>query len=307
MVSASVRVKRSTVCSCSVCGRPRRSSQKLSLNPVLSIDERVAFPPADRVAVVARLQVVRMRAAVHVDRAERVRAADVEDVEPLELRHLDELDAVRRQELARDARRLAARVRLELVRLARVVDAPSPTAGTAPGVVGRDRVRDAEHRRPDALLRRRCAAEQHVARRRRAAQGPAPAASDRARAAARARGPRAASVAATVTSAQSVANADRVIAASLRRPLRTVAPAPARRGSRSRVERLRRAGRPWMRASPCARSCASCRCAPGSRRRVISSPIFSVSRRQPLRCRPCGGPISAPQLATSPASSLTLT
>src|SRR6185503_6215083 len=29
---------------------------------------------------------------------------------------------------------------------------------------------------------------------------------------------------------------------------------------------------------------------------VTSSPILSVSRRQPRRCRPCGGPISAPQL-----------
>jgi hypothetical protein len=33
---------------------------------------------------------------------------------------------------------------------------------------------------------------------------------------------------------------------------------------------------------------------------VTCSPIFSVSRRQPRRCRPCGGPISAPQFVTSP-------
>src|SRR5262245_36251021 len=39
-------------------------------------DERVAFPPADRVAVVGGLQVLRVAAAVRVDRAERVRAAD---------------------------------------------------------------------------------------------------------------------------------------------------------------------------------------------------------------------------------------
>ena len=58
-----------------------------------------------------------MRAAVHVDRAEGVRAADVEDVDALQLGQLDELDAVRREELPRDARRLAPRVRLELVAL----------------------------------------------------------------------------------------------------------------------------------------------------------------------------------------------
>src|SRR5690606_8550244 len=46
-------------------------------------DERAALPPADRVTVVRRRQVLRMRAAVHVHGAEGVRAADIEDVEPL--------------------------------------------------------------------------------------------------------------------------------------------------------------------------------------------------------------------------------
>ena len=62
-----------------------------------------------------------MRAAVHVDRAKRVRTADIENVEALQRRHLDELDAVRRLELPRRAAGLAARVRLELVDLPRVV------------------------------------------------------------------------------------------------------------------------------------------------------------------------------------------
>ena len=53
-----------------------------------------------------------MRAAVHVDRAEGVRPADVEDVDALGLGHVDEFHAVRRDELARSARRLAARMRL---------------------------------------------------------------------------------------------------------------------------------------------------------------------------------------------------
>src|SRR5690606_9974925 len=39
-------------------------------------DERAALPPADRVTVVRRRQVLRMRAAVHVHGAEGVRAAD---------------------------------------------------------------------------------------------------------------------------------------------------------------------------------------------------------------------------------------
>ena len=44
-----------------------------------------------------------MRPAVHVYRAIGVRAADVEDVDALQLLKLDELDAVRREELTRDA------------------------------------------------------------------------------------------------------------------------------------------------------------------------------------------------------------
>ena len=82
-----------------------------------------------------------MRAAVHVDGAIRVRAADVEDVEPLDLGQLDELDAVRRQELPREARRLAARVRLELVAPAASRTARSPKAGTGHGVERGDRSR----------------------------------------------------------------------------------------------------------------------------------------------------------------------
>ena len=118
MVAAFVRVKRSSVCSFSVC---RRSA---AIHPEAFVvadgvdDQRVAFPPADGVAVEGRIEIRRMRAAVHVDRPVRVRAADVEDENALNLRQLDELDAVRRQELAHEARRLAARVRLELVLLA---------------------------------------------------------------------------------------------------------------------------------------------------------------------------------------------
>src|SRR5262245_30805177 len=67
-----------------------------------------------------------MRAAVHVDRAVRVGTTDVEDEDALQLCELDHLDTVRRQELANTARRLAPRVRLELVREAVFVHAFSP-------------------------------------------------------------------------------------------------------------------------------------------------------------------------------------
>ena len=67
-----------------------------------------------------------MRAAVHVDRSVGVRPADVEDVDALQIGELDELDAVRRQELAEHAGGLASRVRLELVLLAVVEDGFRP-------------------------------------------------------------------------------------------------------------------------------------------------------------------------------------
>ena len=55
-------------------------------------DERVAFPPADRVAVVARHEGARMRTPVHVDRAQTVVGlVDDEDL----LRRLDHLERLR--------------------------------------------------------------------------------------------------------------------------------------------------------------------------------------------------------------------
>src|SRR5687768_17510540 len=81
-------------------------------------DQRVAFPPADRMAVVGRSEVLRMAAAIHINRPEGVRAADIEDIDSIQLGQLDDLDAVRRHERARHARRLTPRVRLELMRVA---------------------------------------------------------------------------------------------------------------------------------------------------------------------------------------------
>src|SRR5262245_58984635 len=78
-------------------------------------DQRVTFPPANRVAVVGWLQILRVAPAVHVNRAEGVRTADVEDEDALDFRNLENLCAVGRQELTLHSRRLAPRVRLELV------------------------------------------------------------------------------------------------------------------------------------------------------------------------------------------------
>src|SRR6185436_7924051 len=98
-----------------------------------------------------------MRAAVHVDRAIGVRAADVEDVDALEFTELDDLDSVRREELARDARRFAPRVRLELVVLAIFEECLGPRLERR--VLQSQWIRDDCARKPDALFLRRGAAE----------------------------------------------------------------------------------------------------------------------------------------------------
>src|SRR5690606_36499833 len=145
-----------------------RMRQAASIHPEAFVeadavdDEGAALPPADRVAVIAWLQVARMRTAVHVHGAEGVRPADIEDVEPLLLGQLDELDAVRRQELARGARGFAARMRLELVDLTAFVKSLRPRLERHL-VRRRDRIGDTEERCPHAFLCDRRAAEQHAA------------------------------------------------------------------------------------------------------------------------------------------------
>ena len=245
-----------------------------------------------------------MRAAVHVDRAKRVRAADIEDVDALQLRHLDELDAVRRQELPRRAAGLAARVRLELVDLPRVVERLAPTAGTAsgrPGLIGSVMPNIgvqtpfssgvAPHRMHAAVgVARRRARRRQV---RHCGRGAAPrpgsamtsAASNKADAS-------------TVSFMSSLSASER---ADARRAVdqflggcstRRRASRPAAAGRRQRHGARVHALLPFLARKPAT---------------VTDSPIFSVSRRQPLRCRPCGGPISAPQFVTSPVfSSFTL-
>src|SRR5438445_715805 len=79
-------------------------------------------------AVVARVEILRMRPAVHVDRAERVRPADIENVDAFGLGDIDEFNAVWRDEFARPARRFAPRMRLVTleVGLTRGVQRPRP-------------------------------------------------------------------------------------------------------------------------------------------------------------------------------------
>jgi len=78
-------------------------------------DERIAFPMADRMPVIGRNKLLRVCLAIHEDRSERVRTADIENEDSFFDGILHEFYTVGRQELACSAGRLAARVRLELV------------------------------------------------------------------------------------------------------------------------------------------------------------------------------------------------
>jgi hypothetical protein len=69
-----------------------------------------------------------MRAAVHIDGAEGVRPADVEDVHSLLFGLVEELHTVRRYELPRTSRSLASRVRFVALerKFTRFVQCASP-------------------------------------------------------------------------------------------------------------------------------------------------------------------------------------
>src|SRR6185503_10095046 len=74
-------------------------------------DQRVAVPAPDGMSGVCGLEIFRMRASIHIDDAETVRPADIEDEHPLKVTHLDKLEPVRRTDLARAGRRFASRMR----------------------------------------------------------------------------------------------------------------------------------------------------------------------------------------------------
>src|SRR5262245_34907254 len=63
-------------------------------------------------SVITRLKILGVRTAIHIDRPPRVRPSDVEDVDPLFLGHIDELDSIRRDELPGPAAGFTTRMRL---------------------------------------------------------------------------------------------------------------------------------------------------------------------------------------------------
>src|SRR5579871_257268 len=79
-------------------------------------------------AQVAGLQILRVLAAIHENFAPGMGAAHLDHVDSLELRHVDELEPVRRVKLARAAGWLAANVRVVFGRggLAVIVERPRP-------------------------------------------------------------------------------------------------------------------------------------------------------------------------------------
>src|SRR5262249_34884545 len=89
-------------------------------------DESLTFPVADRMSVVTRSYVLRMLFRTHIDEAPGVRATDIENVHTLQFRQFRELDAIRRDQLARPTRRLTSRVRLKGIVEAIIQKRPGP-------------------------------------------------------------------------------------------------------------------------------------------------------------------------------------
>src|SRR5262245_49374715 len=80
----------------------------------------------NRVSVVAWNEILRVFPAIDVNGAVGMRTPKIHDVDLLQLWHVDKLHAIRRDELARAARRFATRVGLELISSAIVVECSRP-------------------------------------------------------------------------------------------------------------------------------------------------------------------------------------
>src|SRR6185295_2118664 len=89
-------------------------------------DKRVPLPAANGVSVITGREFLWMRPAVHVDGAKRMGPALIEDQDALEVRHVDKLNAVGSEELARSSGWLASCMRFELIGPAEVVHRPCP-------------------------------------------------------------------------------------------------------------------------------------------------------------------------------------
>src|SRR5215470_974699 len=81
---------------------------------------------ADRVTVICRLEVCRMRPAIHIDNSIRIGSTHVQNVNALQIRNVDEFRSIGRRELPRDSGSLAPRVRFELINLPLIVDCSGP-------------------------------------------------------------------------------------------------------------------------------------------------------------------------------------
>src|SRR5438034_11728250 len=94
-----------------------RVRETFSLDPGAFVEsnrvdnQRFTFPTACGMAGVCRLEVFRMRAAIHIDHAKTGGPADVEDHDALQVTHLDDLETVRCSNLLRTGRRLASGMR----------------------------------------------------------------------------------------------------------------------------------------------------------------------------------------------------
>src|SRR6185312_4601795 len=110
-----------------VGGRIRARDPLLLVEPDGVDDERVPAPAADRVAEIGGPEAGRMRAAVHVDHAPRVRARDVDDVDLLLFRALDDLESRSGEESVARGRLAADERRIQIVlRRSELLERPRP-------------------------------------------------------------------------------------------------------------------------------------------------------------------------------------
>src|SRR6187401_2871210 len=89
-------------------------------------NQRVALPVTNRVSVVAGSEIFRVGTGIEIDSAVRVRPTHIDDEDTFQFRDVYKLDPVRRQKLPWPCRRLATRVRLELIPAAIGIERSGP-------------------------------------------------------------------------------------------------------------------------------------------------------------------------------------
>src|SRR5262245_55664429 len=89
-------------------------------------NQSVLFPMSDGMPIGGRIEFLGMRPAIHKNNSKRVGTAYIEDIHALQIRQMQELNAVRSLKLTRNPRGMTSRMRFEFMDLVVIVEGSGP-------------------------------------------------------------------------------------------------------------------------------------------------------------------------------------